>query len=107
MLLDLKPRGLAVAPKLAVADGGLGFGKALGEIWPTCRGQRWWGHKTSNVPNKLLKSQQLKAKWSLQEIWMAETRAETAFDAFIESCQLKCAKAPACLAKHREALLAF
>ncbi|MGA1170669.1 MAG: IS256 family transposase, partial [Ilumatobacteraceae bacterium] len=33
LLLDLKRRGLTVAPKLAVADGGLGFWKALGEIW--------------------------------------------------------------------------
>jgi putative transposase len=42
-------------------------------------------HKTANVLNKLPKSQQPKAKRSLQEIWMAETSkdAEAAFDAFI------------------------
>ena len=34
LLLDLKRRGLAVAPELAVADGALGFWKALGEVWP-------------------------------------------------------------------------
>ena len=40
---------------------------------------------------------------------MAETRrdAETAFDAFITAYQLKYEKAAACLAKDREALLAF
>ena len=40
---------------------------------------------------------------------MAEARsqAETAFDAFIESYQLKYEKAADCLAKDREALLAF
>lgn len=109
LLLDLKRRGLEVPPKLAVADGGLGFWKALGEIWPTCAEQRCWVHKTANVLNKLPKSQQPKAKRSLHEIWMAETRddAETAFDAFIESYQLKYEKAAACLAKDRDALLAF
>ena len=109
LLLDLKRRGLAIAPKLAVADGALGFWKALGEVWPTTREQRCWVHKTANVLNKLPKSQQPKAKRSLHEIWMAETRgeAETAFDAFVESYQLKYEKAADCLAKDREALLAF
>jgi putative transposase len=73
LLLDLKRRGLAAAPELAVADGALGFWKALGEVWPKTRGQRCWVHKTANVLNKLPKSQQPKAKRALQEIWMAET----------------------------------
>lgn len=109
LLLDLKARGLATAPQLAVADGGLGFWKALGEIWPMTREQRCWVHKTANVLNKLPKSQQPKAKRSLQEIWMAETRAEAvvAFDAFIENYRLKYEKAADCLAKDREVLLAF
>src|ERR1700716_940436 len=107
--LDLQNRGLAVAPELAVADGALGFWKALGELWPTTREQRCWVHKTANVLNKLPKSQQPKAKRSLQEIWMAETSkvAETAFDAFIAAYQLKYDKAAECLAKDRQALLAF
>ncbi len=109
LLLDLKRRGLTTAPKLAIADGGLGFWKALGEIWPTTREQRCWVHKTANVLNKLPKSQQPKAKRSLQEIWMAETRAEAvvAFDAFIEGYRLKYEKAADCLTKDRTALLAF
>lgn len=109
LLLDLKARGLSIAPKLAVADGALGFWKAVGEIWPTTREQRCWVHKTANVLNKLPKSQQPKAKRSLQEIWMAETRAEavTAFDAFISAYELKYEKAAECLAKDRDALLAF
>jgi transposase-like protein len=66
-------------------------------------------HKTANVLNKLPKSQQPKAKRSLQEIWMAETRkgAEAAFDAFLAAYKLKYEKAAACLAKDREALLVF
>jgi putative transposase len=31
-LLDLKRRGLTVAPELAVADGALGFWRALEEV---------------------------------------------------------------------------
>jgi transposase-like protein len=66
-------------------------------------------HKTANVLNKLPKSQQPKAKRSLQEIWMAETSkdAEAAFDAFIAAYEVKYDKAAACLAKDRQALLAF
>jgi len=109
LLLDLRRRGLSIAPQIAVADGALGFWKALGEVWPKTREQRCWVHKTANVLNKLPKSQQPKAKRALQEIWMAETKAEatTAFDAFIETYVVKYDKAAECLEKDREALLAF
>jgi transposase-like protein len=109
LLLDLKRRGLAIAPELAVADGALGFWKALGEVWPKTREQRCWVHKTANVLNRLPKSQHAKAKRALQEIWMAETKtdADAAFDAFIESYEVKYDKAAECLEKDREALLAF
>ena len=109
LLLDLKNRGLVIAPELAIADGALGFWKALSELWPTTREQRCWVHKTANVLNKLPKSQQPKAKRSLQEIWMAETSkdAEAAFDAFIAAYEVKYDKAAECLAKDRQALLAF
>lgn len=109
LLLDLKRRGLDIAPELMIADGALGFWKAAGEVWPKTAEQRCWVHKTANVLAKLPKSQQPKAKRSLQEIWMAETKAaaEAAFDAFIESYTLKYEKAADCLAKDRDALLAF
>ena len=109
LLLDLKRRGLDVSPELMIADGALGFWKAASEIWPKTAEQRCWVHKTANVLAKLPKSQQPKAKRSLQEIWMAETKAaaEAAFDAFIESYALKYEKAADCLAKDRDALLAF
>ena len=66
-------------------------------------------HKTANVLNKLPKSRHSKAKRALQEIWMAETRnhADSAFDAFIETCAVKYDKAAACLVKDRETMLAF
>ncbi len=109
LLLDLKRRGLDVSPELIIADGALGFWKAAGEVWPKAAEQRCWVHKTANVLNKLPKSQQPKAKRALQEIWMAETKAaaEAAFDAFFESYALKYEKAAECLAKDRDALLAF
>jgi len=62
LLLDLKRRGLAIGPELAVADGALGFWQAIEEVWPKTRGQRCWVHKTANVLNKLPNSQQSKAK---------------------------------------------
>ncbi len=40
LLVDLKARGLAIAPELATGDGALGFWKALEEVSPTTRHQR-------------------------------------------------------------------
>jgi len=109
LLLDLRRRGLTIGPKLAVADGALGFWKALEEVWPSTRGQRCWVHKTANVLNKLPKSQQPKAKTAVREIWMAETKKDAlkAFDAFVETYSVKYQSAVDCLIKDRETLLAF
>ena len=109
LLLDLRRRGLSLGPELAVADGALGFWKALEEVWPKTRGQRCWVHKTANVLNKLPKTLQSKAKRTLQEIWMAETKKEAlvAFDAFIETYGVKYDKAVECLTRDRDTLLAF
>jgi transposase-like protein len=109
LLLDLKRRGLAMGPELAIADGALGFWQAVEEVWPTTHGQRCWVHKTANVLNKLPKSQQPRAKRALQEIWMAETKKQAlaAFDAFVETWGVKYDKAVECLIKDRDALLAF
>jgi len=109
LLLDLKRRGLVVAPELAIADGALGFWKALGEVWGKTRAQRCWVHKTANILNKLPKSMHAKAKTALQSIWMAETRAaaEAAFDHFGDVYGAKYDKAAQCLMKDRTELLAF
>jgi putative transposase len=109
LLLDLKRRGLTVGPELAIADGALGFWQAVEEVWPKTCGQRCWVHKTANVLNKLPKSQQPKAKRALQEVWMAETKKDAlaAFDAFVETWNVKYEKAVECLSKDRDALLAF
>jgi len=109
LLLDLKRRGLTTAPQIAVADGALGFWKALGEVWPNTREQRCWVHKTANILNKMPKSLHTKAKRSLQEIWMAETKKDAvkALEAFVETYQVKYKRAADCLTKDRDALLAF
>ena len=45
LLVELKARGLAIAPELATGDGALGFWKALEEVFPTTRHQRCTVHK--------------------------------------------------------------
>jgi len=109
LLLGLNRRGLSVAPELAVADGALGFWKALGEVWPTTREQRCWVHKTANVLNKMPKSLHAKAKRALQQVWMAETKKDAlvAFDVFVDAYGVKYEKAAECLTKDRDVLLAF
>ena len=109
LLVDLKARGLVIAPELATGDGALGFWKALEEIFPTTRHQRCWVHKTVNVMDKLPKSVQPAAKQDLREIWQAPDRAtaETAITTFAEKYATKHEKAVTCLLKDRDALLTF
>ena len=109
LLRDVRARGLAQCPKLAVGDGALGFWKALAKVYGNTRQQRCWMHKTGNILNYLPKAVQPKAKKALHQIWMAETREEAfkAFNEFIATYELKFPKAAACLAKDREELLAF
>ena len=109
LLLDLKRRGLKTGPGLAVGDGALGFWKALREVYGETREQRCWVHKTANVLNQMPKSLQAKAKGHLQDIWMAETKAdaEAAFNFFIAAYGVKYDKAVDRLVKDRERLLTF
>jgi putative transposase len=44
LLVEMKRRGLTIAPELAVGDGALGFWKALDAIYPGTRHQRCWVH---------------------------------------------------------------
>jgi putative transposase len=71
--------------------------------------ERRRAHKSANILDKPPKSRQPKTRRSLREIRMAETSTEAgaAFDAFIAAYQPKYDKAAECLAKHRQALLAF
>jgi putative transposase len=109
LLVDLKARGLAIAPELATGDGALGFWKALEEVSPTTRHQRCTVHKTANVLDKLPKSVQPAAKADLREVWMApdRTTAAAAIETFAEKYGAKYEKAVTCLLKDRNALLTF
>jgi putative transposase len=44
LLVEVKGRGLKIAPEIAVGDGALGFWKALDEAFPSTRHQRCWVH---------------------------------------------------------------
>lgn len=109
LLLDRKQRGLTIDFKPAIADGALGFWKALPQVYPTTREQRCWVHKTANVLDKKHKRVQAKAKEILHGIWMAPTRTDgyKAFDAFGEMFEAKYPAAVECLKKDRDVLLAF
>lgn len=109
LLVDLKARGLMIAPELATGDGALGFWKALDEVCPTTRHQRCTVHKTANVLNKMPKSIQPAVKADLREIWTAPDRAtaEGAITTFAEKYAAKYEKAVTCLIKDRDRLLTF
>ena len=109
LLVDLKERGLSIAPEIAVGDGALGFWRALDEAFPSTRHQRCWQHKTLNVLDKLPKSVQSNAHEDLREIWLAPNRAaaETAMQIFAEKYAPKYDKAIDCLLKDRDTLLTF
>ena len=109
LLLELKDRGMSIDPKLAIADGALGFWNALPQVFPTTTGQRCWVHKTANVLDKMPKRVQLRAKTLLHDISMAETEQEAkrAFTHFVDAYEDKYPKAVATLTKDREQLMAF
>ncbi len=105
LLVDVKHRGLSIAPPLAsptgcacrslkpappeiaVGDGALGFWKAVDEVSPGTRHQRCWLHKAKNLLNKVPKSIQEAMKADIREISMAPTRAaaEAAIKVFVEN----------------------
>jgi putative transposase len=109
LLVDLKERGLSIAPEIAVGDGALGFWRALDQAFPSTRHQRCWQHKTLNVLDKLPKSVQSNAHEDLREIWLSPNRAaaETAMQIFAEKYAPKYDKAIDCLLKDRDTLLTF
>lgn len=108
LLRDLKRRGLA-APKLAVADGALGFWNALRTVFPETDEQRCWVHKIANVLDKLPKRLQPRAKSHLHEIMRAPDRqtATAELARFQAEYEDKYPKAVACLTKDQNTLFTF
>ena len=109
VLLDLKFRGLAKAPKLAICDGALGFQNAVEEIWGQMRIQLCWFHKTANILDKMPKCVQKKATQMIRDMHMADTRenALKAYDKFIQTFAVKYEKAVENLKKDKDDLFRF
>jgi len=108
-LLELRDQGLVRGPELAIADGALGFWKALPKVYPQCREQWCWVHKTANILDKLPKSVHGNAKNLIHEMYMAETKekALSAYKRFIKTYEEKYPKAVKCLVKDYDQLFTF
>lgn len=105
VLRDLKRRGMT-SPRLAVADGALGFWNALSEVFPESERQQCWVHKIANVLDKLPKRLQARAKAQLHEIMKAPTEKDAQEEKikFIEEYEAKYPKATASLERDWEFL---
>jgi transposase-like protein len=108
LLRDLKQRDLP-APRLATADGALGFWAALREVYPQTEEQRCWVHKIANVLDKLPKRLQPRAKSQLHEIMRAPDRksAIEEIGRFAAEFEDRYPKAADNLVKDQEKLLTF
>jgi putative transposase len=108
LLRDLKARGMP-PPQLAIADGALGFWRALGEVYPQTEGQRCWVHKMVNVLDKLPQRLQGRAKAQLREIMQAPTRqdAVSEISRFVVEFEEKYPKATETLTKDQDKLLTY
>jgi len=109
VLRDLKARGLADAPKLAVGDGALGFWAALEEEYSKVREQRCWVHKTANVLDKLPQSVQPYAKKLIHEMYLSPTKEKAleAYRRFLSEYEAKYPKATDCLRRDEDVLFTF
>ena len=109
VLLDLRRRGLSVGPRLATADGALGFWAALREVYPGTEEQTCWFHKAGNVLDKMPKSVQGRAKTMIREMWQGPSleEAKGAYDQFCMAWEAKYPKAVECLRKDEGSLFSF
>lgn len=64
---SLQSGGLSTSPELFIGDGALGFRSALSEVYPESGRQRCRVHKTANIPNKMPKSTQAKARKRIRD----------------------------------------
>ena len=133
LLVDIKARGLAVPPEVAVGDGAMGFWKALDEVFPGTRHQRCCPLGDASIACRVTGPQDRQRAEQVPEIdaadgegrpaqdlplvtllrnalpgsGQAETRAKAAMDIFAEKYGIKYEKAVTCLTKDRDTLLAF
>ena len=108
LLRDCRRRGMR-APVLAVGDGALGFWKAVREVFPDTREQRFWFHKQANVLAALPKSAHPGAIAAMREIAGAEDidHAQVAVKAFELDYGAKFPKAVAKIVDDLDVLLEF
>ena len=108
VLRDLRERGLR-APRLLVADGGLGLWGAAEEVWPEAAQQRCWNHRILNVLDKLPKRLQAEARQLLTPIPYAPTRQAAAQrrDVFGRTFQADFPEAVATLGRDWERMVSF
>lgn len=109
LLLDLRRRGLTEAPRLAIADGALGFWAALREVYPGTEEQSCWFHKAGNVLDKMPQSVQGRAQTMIREMWQAPSleHATSAYQQFCAAWEAKYPKAVASLRKDEGSLFSF
>lgn len=109
LLRDLKKQGLTEAPRLAIADGALGFWAALSEEFPEVKEQRCWVHKTANILDKMPKNIQPRAKEKIHEMYLSATRKEAleAYNQFLKLYGKKYPGACECLKKDQDVLFSF
>jgi putative transposase len=86
LLVDIKKRGLEIAPDLAIGDGRARLLEGDRRGLPGHQAPALSGHKTANVLNKVALSVQINKKADRREIYGAPTRAaaEAAIDMFAD-----------------------
>jgi len=109
LLTCIKSRGFTSGPSLSIGDGSLGFWGALAEVYPSCKWQRCWVHKTRNILDKLPKALVPRAKSDLHQIYLSDTKknAGKAYQKFVDTYGTKYPKVLHCLEKDKDALLNF
>ncbi len=108
VLRSLARRGLD-APRLVVADGALGLWAAIAQLGWTCKEQRCWNHKLTNVLDALPKKEQPAASELLRKIPTAETveEAEKRRDDFVKRHRQRHPKACERLLSDWERMISF
>lgn len=109
VLLGLKQRGLKLAPKLGIGDGALGFWAAIEEVYRETSHQRCGVHKVVNILNYLPRRFSPRRRRRCARFRWPKPRPtpQWSLTNFIHTFRAKYPKATECLAKDREALLAF
>jgi putative transposase len=103
------PPGGCRAPPTPLADGALGFWKAVREVFPATQEQRCWFHKQANVLAALPKSAHPAALAAIKDIYNAEDidHAQVAIKAFEVDYGAKYPKAVAKIVDDADVLLEF